>query len=410
MKLELYLAGLMRNNFGIGLIIIVITLIGSRVFAEKSLAEIVRNRAENSKVQAQANKSKAAVPEFSEDSKNKVEKNLNSMQVGVQVNQLKNKGSELREKELKDNPDGSIATMVEATDIKKVKGFEKYSELEMFKRSDLYMQDPVSQMGLINEENCKEQISNKKKGFFRKDNKVTVTDEIEELRSCEVPLSKFKCEKSLEVSCKKTTECDYGGITKDSLDKDMLFDVSNGFFTVGVDCDNCLSGTCATHERKVVFSIAEAHLITSFHLVHVKFDDYIQITLNDHIVYVGPDGGNFIEVKKHEVEIEKERTIYVKKFRGGAYRRVSENEKYKENITLTEVFNGNKYEKCERDTNWDRQVNVDLKKYLVEGKNTLKMKIIVSGNGEGWLKIKAMKQCCANNDWTKTWVEHCEQN
>ena len=202
-----------------------------------------------------------------------------------------------------------------------------------------------------------------------------------------MPLSKFKCEKSLEVSCKKTTECDYGGITKDSLDKDMLFDVSNGFFTIGVDCDNCLSGTCATHERKVVFSISEAHLITSFHLVHVKFDDYIQITLNDNVVYVGPDGGTHLEVKKDPDA------------RAGMWL-----------DDVRRVFNGKKYEKCERGTNWDKQVNIDLKKYLVEGKNTLNMKVIVSGNGEGWLKIKAMKQCCANNDWTKTWVEHCEQN
>lgn len=36
------------------------------------------------------------------------------------------------------------------------------------------------------------------------------------------------------------------------------------------------------------------------------------------------------------------------------------------------------------------------------------MKIIVSGEGEGWLKIEARQQCCANNEWESNWEEMCE--
>jgi hypothetical protein len=271
--------------------------------------------------------------------------------------------------------------MSEATDLKRVKGFEGYSDLKMFKEADKYMKDPIGQMSLIKGEGCKEKVNNKKRGFVRKEKKQTIIDEIEELKSCEAPVTNFKCNKVLEVSCKKTAECEYGGIVKDSIDSGITFDSSNGFLTIGTDGDNYLGGTCATHERTVVFSMDQVHLVTHFHLIHVKFDDYLQLTLNGHIFYVGPDGGSNLEVK----------TINV--FPGRA----------------TRVFNGHKYYPCERGTNWDRQVNVDLRKFLVEGKNTLNMRIIVSGNGEGWLKIKAMKQCCANNDWQETWVDSCEQ-
>jgi len=134
--------------------------------------------------------------------------------------------------------------------------------------------------------------------------------------------------------------------------------------------------------------------------MHVKFDDYLELKLNGHTFYVGPDGGNYVEVKTRE--IEKERTIA----QGPFWNRWFKIEKYKESIT--EVFNGHEYKPCERNTNWNQEVDVDLKPYLKDGENILQMKIIVSGNGEGWLKISAKQQCCANNEWTENWVENCD--
>lgn len=83
-------------------------------------------------------------------------------------------------------------------------------------------------------------------------------------------------------------------------------------------------------------------------------------------------------------------------------------ENYIEKIVETKVFNGTKWDQCERNTNWNNTVAVDLKPYLKDGENTLQMKIIVSGAGEGWLKIQAKQQCCANNEWQETWNENCE--
>ena len=345
------------------------------VFADEnqSLADLVRDRAQNSNQAAQNHQSAIIVPGYTEQDKNNIEERLGSIEVGVQIDHLKSEGEKVRKEAVENNPDGVMATMVEATDFKRVKGFEGYSNLEIFTDADKYMQDPVGQMSLLKEKGCIEKINNKKKGFIRKENKEIVTDIIEELKSCEAPVSNFKCNKLLEVSCKKTTECDYGGITKDSIDSGMLFDVSNGSFTVGVDCDNCLTGHCSEHYRTIVFSMSQIHLVTSFYLHHVKFDDYLQLTLNGHVVYVGPDGGNYVKVYGNSVS------------------------------------NGHFYKKCERETNWNIQVNRDLRPFLLEGKNTLEMKVIVSGAGEGWFRIIAKKQCCESDGWKETWVEHCEQ-
>lgn len=379
-------------------IMILFSSFGPLAQDEESLADIVRSRIKDSNTAAQNTQSTSSIPGYSDQKKEEIESKLGSIKVELESDHLKIEGEKTREEQLKTNPDGAVATIVEATDQERVAGFEGYSELEMFKTADKYMKDPVEQFNLINKNNaCKEKVNNKRRGFYRKRNKQTFVDEIEELKSCEAPINTFKCSKTLEVSCKKVTECDFGGIVKESVDSHISFDASNGFLTIGTDCDNCLTGTCATFDKTIVFSISQVGLVSSFHLKHVKFDDYIQLKLNGHIFYVGPDGGAYVEVK----------TRNVKKQRNGRRGRMRITETYTERVT--EVFNGHKYERCERGESFNREVDIDLRPYLLEGKNTLQMRIIVSGAGEGWIKIKAREQCCANNDWIETWVESCEQ-
>ncbi len=395
-------------NFKIYELMIFLSILSSfclTVFAEESLVDIINARAENAKNAAQNSQSTASIPGYSEEKKQKQENELAVIQADSKADNLKISGAQLRDREAKKNPDGGVSIIVEATDISRVtgdqcKGCGEYGELEMFKEADKYMQDPISQMQLIKNQGCKEVENNKKRGFFKEDKTETYTDEIEEFRTCETPTTKFNCQKVLSVHCKKTLQCDYGGITKGSISEGIVFDTSKGFLTIGTDGDNYLAGQCSTHNKSVSFHIAKASMITVFKLMHVKFDDYLELKLNGHTFYVGPDGGDYVEVKTRE--IEKERTIT----EGSFWNRRSRIEKYKESIT--EVFNGHNYAACERNTNWNREVDVDLKPYLKDGENILQMKIIVSGNGEGWLKISAKQQCCANNEWTENWVENCD--
>ena len=419
------------KNFGVIILLSILNGFNLTVLAEESLADVVKARAENAKENVQNSQSAEIIPGYSEKEKQQEEKKLANIQVDNKADNLRIAGAQARDRAVRNNPDGAVATMVEATDISKVTGdkCKHCAELHkhnMFQKADEYMQDPIGQMELIKNEGCKEIEDNTKKGYFIEDKVDTYTDAIEELRICERPITSFKCQKTLSVYCKRTDQCDFGGITKGSISEGMTFDASNGFLTIGTDGDNYLGGECATHEKSISFHIAQASLVSVFQLVHVKFYDYIQLELNGHIFYVGPDGGDYVKVQSHEIEVEKERTIY--KWKDTLVAKLKEKkrsifaysdddydywfgpwkEKYKEKISITEVFNGHEYKPCERETSWDKETDIDLKSYLKDGENILKMKILVSGGGEGWLKIKAKQQCCADDQWQETWEEGCE--
>ena len=185
-------------------------------------------------------------------------------------------------------------------------------------------------------------------------------------------------EEITSITCKDSHECDLGGIERGSVDSDMKFEFNNGVLTIGTIADNYWSGHCAIYDRTTTFKITNKDKIKDFFLFKVGFDDYMQITLNDKLIYVGPDGGNKLEVK----------TIGSKFWK----RKV--------------VDNGSGHHACERNENWTREPNIDLKPYLKEGENILKTRVIVAGAGEGWLQIRAKQNCCSK--WDIKREEKCD--
>jgi hypothetical protein len=177
-------------------------------------------------------------------------------------------------------------------------------------------------------------------------------------------------EEITDIKCRETQECDMGGIEKGTLSGDMKFELNNGVLTIGTIADNYWGGYCAIYDRATTFKITHKDKIKDFTLFKVGFDDYLSIHINNHLVYVGPDGGNKLEVK----------TLGSKLWQ----RQV--------------VDNGLATHACERDTNWVIESNIDLKPYLKEGENIIKTRVIVAGHGEGWLQIRAKQNCCVNWD------------
>ncbi len=178
-------------------------------------------------------------------------------------------------------------------------------------------------------------------------------------------------EEAVSISCKKDAECDNGGIIAASVKSDMKWEYNYPNLTIGTIADNYWSGWCSTFDRVTEFEIRNKDKITEFLLTDVGFDDYLWITLNGSTIYVGPDGGSKIEVVNGRVD------------------------------------NGNGRHGCERQTNWHfGGLNVDLRPYLREGINTLFMRVVVAGSGEGWMKIRARQHCC--RDWDIKWEQKCE--
>lgn len=201
--------------------------------------------------------------------------------------------------------------------------------------------------------------------------KPTVISEEEEKSCKESEPRPFTCERKLILKCKGESECDRAGIIKTSVQSDMKFEYSGSTLTIGTIADNYWCGHCQTYDRKTTFEVKNKNKITEFQLTDVGFDDYLWIKINGTTVYVGPDGGDRIEVFRHG------------------------------------VFNGSGRSGCERNTSWYRTPNIDLKSYLREGTNEIWTRVIVSGCGEGWMKFRIKQFCC--DIWDETWDDTCEK-
>jgi len=176
------------------------------------------------------------------------------------------------------------------------------------------------------------------------------------------------CEKTLKTWCEYGNECDAGGIKVDTISGDMVFNYQYPYLTIGTVADDYWKGYCAVFDRKVTFTIKNLDRIKEFVLEQVGYDDYMLLKLNGAQVFNGPFGGAKLEVKN-------------------AYNR---------NIGIIQhvTTDGRNAYPCERGISHNYAVNIDLKPILREGINIIEMRVIVSGAGEGWFRIRTKQQCC----------------
>ena len=210
--------------------------------------------------------------------------------------------------------------------------------------------------------------------------KVKTKKTEEEHKTCEeaepVP---FQCQRKLTPVCARTKECDDGGIVVGSIKQpDMLFQYNYPELTIGTIADNYWAGNCTIYDRTTSFKIRNLKKIKEFRIAQVGFDDYLWIKVNGHTVYVGPFGGNQIDLTS-----------------GGWFTGVT--------------TNGKDFRGCELGTNWNVGVNIDIRPYLKDdGENEIWTRVIVAGVGEGWMKIIARQDCC--DHWEDVWEDQCEKD
>ena len=193
------------------------------------------------------------------------------------------------------------------------------------------------------------------------------------------------CNKQLKLKCNHTSTCHASGIVAGTVATDMSWDYNNNthLLTLGTIAGDYWRGSCAVFERTTTFTVKNKATIQEFRILDVGFDDYIQIKLNNHNIYVGPHGGTTLEVENGQV------------YTGKTYQRTSHGQTH----TYHQLSN------CELSTDWRPTLNTDLLPYLQEGQNTLVMKVVVAGAGEGWMRIRATQECC--DSWQETWDEQC---
>jgi hypothetical protein len=118
---------------------------------------------------------------------------------------------------------------------------------------------------------------------------------------------------------------------------------------VGQEGNDYWSGSCAQFAQSTQFYIEDLSEVTEFKLTRLVFDDWIKVSINGHVAYVGPYGGD-------RLNLQDGRVYYAEGTSGS----------------------------CELGKSWNYSVDVDIKPYLVSGLNTADIEVIVSGNGEGY--------------------------
>lgn len=146
----------------------------------------------------------------------------------------------------------------------------------------------------------------------------------------------------------------------------------NGTYNLylGTIADNYWGGYGAVYDRSMSFNISNKDLYTKFALAGAWFDDWLMVQVNGAVAYVGPYGGDRLEIANVPYQ-------YCDEW-GCGYQ-------YEQKVQ----YGPNSFGWPELRTNWGFGLNVDLRPYLRAGQNTIFMRTIVAGRGEGAIRIDA---------------------
>ena len=199
----------------------------------------------------------------------------------------------------------------------------------------------------------------------------------------------YSCSDVLSVVCAPATDgCDSGGLVPASWAGDMAVSWTNAgsgnyqlqFGTIG---DNYWPGNGTIYDRTLNVEVKNVSNITLFALRYAQFDDYLLVSVNGNVVYVGPYGGDRLEVVTVCTEPDYDGFQF-------CYKRVKTCETCLRNPELS--------------TDWKFNLDIDLRPYLKEGMNQIFTRTVVAGYGENAIRIMTRQKCAADCtvSWNKT--------
>lgn len=146
----------------------------------------------------------------------------------------------------------------------------------------------------------------------------------------------------------------------------------NGNYSLylGTIADNYWGGYGAVYDRSMTFNLSSPAILTKFSLAGAWFDDWLHVKINDRNVYVGPYGGDRLDVVNVPYQSCDESGCGI-----SYYQQVQ--------------YGPSSFGWPELSRNWGFGLNVDLRPYLRTGQNTIWMRTIVAGRGEGAIRIDA---------------------
>lgn len=252
-------------------------------------------------------------------------------------------------------------------------------------------------------------------------------------------LENLSCKRVLQVLCDAQRDgCDQGGIVPNSWAGDMATSLTpdgsgNYILQFGTIANNYWSGWGAVYDRHLSFSLQDVKLITRFALTRAAFDDWLMVKVNDQLVYVGPRGGDRLEIYSPppvlETSGQRSCTTYWDET-GSGWQCVDAGSGG--NIvsypSCTAVAGGwsctpgdgqtgmvrycaDCFSGPELKTSWALGLDIDLRPHLRNGSNQIFMRTIVAGRGEGAVQLTTRQLCPRNcrEQWDNSQCAALEQ-
>lgn len=192
---------------------------------------------------------------------------------------------------------------------------------------------------------------------------------------CEEPRKEYNCTDSVKLTCKKQVSLSMGD-SKFTSNLPVVTQTSTGYLQLGFG-STMKGGKGTEFNYEICFEIDELKGVQEFILKDVFWDDHIHITLNDQRIFAGPVGGEKLELLNHDFK-----GIVIVDSSGQAY-------------------------SAEYNTWHQTWPNIDLQPYLKEGKNVIKIRLIVAGHGGILIGFQTVIQGgCA--EWSEDWTERCK--
>ncbi|WP_456469982.1 hypothetical protein [Caminibacter sp.] len=116
---------------------------------------------------------------------------------------------------------------------------------------------------------------------------------------------------------------------------------------------NYWTGYCKIYNLTTKFYIKNLDDVEYFTLKRMKWDDWIKLTINGHLIKIAPRDGDRLEIVNKRVQ-----------------------------------YAPGKYGDCELSTSWDRKYNIEAKQFLKEGLNEVNITVEVAGKGEGYAEFE----------------------
>lgn len=177
------------------------------------------------------------------------------------------------------------------------------------------------------------------------------------------------------------------------------------------------------YDRAISFNLKDPQSTEEFAITQQGFDDWMLLRINGQVVYVGPYGGDMLEYTdggRNSVYLDSQTNCYPQEY---GYGWTCNRGEFSTPTTYTWCSrlggedNPSGYQ-CgtgcvpgtvqytsqlgvgcgspELGRNWVFENYLDLRPYLRAGANSISFRVIVAGNGEGWIRIRT-KTCSAGN-------------